>query len=44
LLRPYYKYLTGEIIMGMESKFVWMNGELVPFEKATIHMLTPALH
>lgn len=30
--------------MGMESKFVWMNGELVPFEKATIHMLTPALH
>jgi branched-chain amino acid aminotransferase len=30
--------------MGMESKFVWMNGELVPFEKATIHFLTPALH
>jgi branched-chain amino acid aminotransferase len=28
----------------MESKFVWMNGELVPFEKATIHFLTPALH
>lgn len=30
--------------MGMESKFVWMDGELVPFEKATIHFLTPALH
>ncbi len=30
--------------MGMESKFVWMNGEFVPFEKATIHFLTPALH
>jgi len=30
--------------MGMESNFVWMNGELVPFEKATIHILTPALH
>lgn len=30
--------------MGMESKYVWMNGELVPFEKATIHVLTPALH
>jgi branched-chain amino acid aminotransferase len=30
--------------MGMESKFVWMNGDLVPFEKATIHFLTPALH
>jgi branched-chain amino acid aminotransferase len=28
----------------MESKYVWMNGELVEFEKATIHVLTPALH
>ncbi len=30
--------------MGMESKFVWMNGEMVPFERATLHVLTPALH
>ena len=30
--------------MAMESKFIWMNGELVPFEKATLHFLTPALH
>jgi len=30
--------------MGTESKFIWMNGELVPFEKATVHFLTPALH
>jgi len=30
--------------MGMESKFIWMDGEMVPFEKATIHVLTPALH
>jgi branched-chain amino acid aminotransferase len=30
--------------MGMQSKFIWMNGELVEFEKATIHFLTPALH
>jgi len=30
--------------MGMESKFIWMDGELVDFEKATVHMLTPALH
>ncbi|MHB8778201.1 MAG: branched-chain amino acid transaminase [Anaerolineales bacterium] len=30
--------------MGMESKFIWMNGEMVPFEKATLHFLTPALH
>jgi branched-chain amino acid aminotransferase len=30
--------------MGMESKYIWMNGELVEFEKATLHFLTPALH
>ena len=30
--------------MGMESKFIWKDGELVEFEKATIHMLTPAIH
>jgi branched-chain amino acid aminotransferase len=30
--------------MSMKSKYLWMNGELVEFEKATIHFLTPALH
>jgi branched-chain amino acid aminotransferase len=30
--------------MAMESKFIWMNNEFVPFEKATLHFLTPALH
>lgn len=30
--------------MAMESKYIWMNGDLVPFEKATLHFLTPALH
>ena len=30
--------------MGMESKYIWMDGELVDFEKATVHVLTPALH
>lgn len=30
--------------MGMESKYIWMDGQLVEFEKATIHFLTPALH
>jgi branched-chain amino acid aminotransferase len=30
--------------MGMQSKYIWMNGELVEFGKATIHFLTPALH
>lgn len=30
--------------MSMISKFVWMNGELVPYANATVHFLTPALH
>ena len=30
--------------MGMESKFVWMDGKLVEYEKATVHFLTGALH
>ncbi len=30
--------------MGMESKYVWMNGALVEFAHATLHFLTPALH
>jgi branched-chain amino acid aminotransferase len=30
--------------MGMESKFIWMDGELVDFEKATVHVLNPAMH
>lgn len=30
--------------MGMESKFVWMDGKMVEYEKATVHFLTGALH
>lgn len=30
--------------MGMESKFIWMDGKLVEYEKANIHFLTGALH
>lgn len=30
--------------MGMESKFIWSDGTLVEYEKATIHMLTAAMH
>src|SRR5262249_51052099 len=30
--------------MPHESRFVWMDGELVPHEKATLHFLTPGLH
>jgi branched-chain amino acid aminotransferase len=28
----------------MDAKYIWMDGRLVEFEKATIHFLTPALH
>lgn len=30
--------------MGMESKYIWMDGELIDFEKATVHVLNPAMH
>jgi branched-chain amino acid aminotransferase len=30
--------------MNLESKYVWMNGALVPHEKAVVPFLTPALH
>ena len=29
---------------SMQSKFIWLDGELVPFEDATVHFLTPTLH
>jgi branched-chain amino acid aminotransferase len=28
----------------MESKYIWMDGELVEFAKATVHILNPAMH
>ncbi|MFM8321987.1 MAG: branched-chain amino acid transaminase [Chloroflexota bacterium] len=28
----------------MTSDFIWMDGELVPFEKATVHFMNPSLH
>ena len=28
----------------MKSDLIWMDGELVPFEKATIHIINPTLH
>lgn len=28
----------------MRSDYIWMDGELVPYERATVHFLTPALH
>ena len=30
--------------MGLESNFIWMNGELLPSEKATIPFLAPVCH
>lgn len=28
----------------MQSKLIWMDGELVPYEQATVHVLSPSLH
>jgi branched-chain amino acid aminotransferase len=28
----------------MKSDFIWMDGELVPFDQATVHFITPTLH
>jgi branched-chain amino acid aminotransferase len=28
----------------MKSDFIWMDGELVPYEQATVHVITPTLH
>ena len=30
--------------MSMKSKYLWMNGGLVEYEKATFHFLTPVAH
>lgn len=34
----------GSAPAGLQSDFIWMNGELVPFQQATIHFLNPTLH
>jgi branched-chain amino acid aminotransferase len=36
--------LQEEKNMGMESKYIWMDGKLVEFEKATVHFLNVGLH
>lgn len=28
----------------MQSDFIWMNGELVPYDQANIHVITPTMH
>ncbi len=28
----------------MKSDFIWMDGELIPYEKAMVHFITPTLH
>jgi len=28
----------------MKSDLIWMDGELVPYEQATIHVINPTLH
>lgn len=28
----------------MKSDLIWMNGDLVPYEQATVHVITPTMH
>jgi branched-chain amino acid aminotransferase len=28
----------------MKSDFIWMDGEMVPYEQATVHVITPTMH
>ena len=30
--------------MGYESKYIWLDGKLVDYEKATVHFLSATLH
>ena len=30
--------------MGVESKHIWFDGELVPFDEARVHVLSHTLH
>jgi branched-chain amino acid aminotransferase len=30
--------------MGIESRFIWMDGKLVPFDQANVHVLSHTLH
>jgi branched-chain amino acid aminotransferase len=30
--------------MGLESKQIWINGEFVDYDKATVHFMTPTMH
>ena len=28
----------------MKSDFIWLDDKLVPYEEATVHVITPTLH
>ena len=30
--------------MGIESRYIWMDGKMMPFEKAQVHLLSHTLH
>ena len=30
--------------MGIESKYIWMDGEMLPYEQANVHILSHTLH
>ena len=30
--------------MAMRADYIWMNGKIIPWEQATVHVFTHALH
>jgi len=36
--------LTTATILMKTSKYIWMNGEMIPWENATVHVMAHALH
>lgn len=41
---PHRKPVRREVRSSMQSDYIWLDGELVPFVKATVHFLNPTLH
>ena len=34
----------SELMMAVEANWIWMDGELIPFDQARVHVLTHTLH
>ena len=41
---PHRKQVPKKRQPAMQSEYIWLDGELVPYEDATVHFLNPTLH